>query len=51
MPTYTWKFEIHLPNGGGTIHDTASAGSEYDAMRIIQARYPGARVFAGTLVR
>jgi hypothetical protein len=51
MPQSTWEFVIQLPNGGGTIKDTASAGSEYDAMRIIKARYPGAIVFAGSLVR
>ena len=41
MPQYTWEFYIQLPNGGGTIRDTASGSSEFDARRVIRARYPG----------
>jgi hypothetical protein len=41
MPQYTWEFSIQLANGGGTIRDTASGSSEYDARRVIKARYPG----------
>jgi hypothetical protein len=42
----TWEFTIQLPNGQGTIHDTASGASEYDARRVIKARYPGCNILA-----
>ena len=41
---HTWEFGIQLPGGGGYIHVTASGSSEYDAMRAVQAQYPGAKI-------
>jgi hypothetical protein len=51
MPQNTWDFVIQLPNGGGTIRDTASGPSEYDARRVIKARYPGCLITSSSQVR
>ena len=51
MPQYTWEFSIILPNSGGSIKDTASGSSEFDARRVIKARYPGCSITSASQVR
>ena len=47
----TWEFSIALPNGKGSIKDTASGNSETDARRVIKARYPGCNIISSREIR
>ena len=48
---HTWEFSIALTNGRGSIRDTASGPSEYDARRVIKARYPGCNILSSREIK